>query len=177
MSDAPTARLVRSTLGSPIGELVVVEHETVLCGIAFENRTDRLSRWLERRFGRVEWSDAGPAGPTRALLERYFDGELAALEQLKADPGGSPFQRRVWDALRSIGPGQTRSYLELARQLGNPAAVRAVAGANATNPVPLVIPCHRIIGSDGSLTGFGGGLARKRWLLRHEAPAVEFTLS
>jgi methylated-DNA-[protein]-cysteine S-methyltransferase len=177
MSDAPTVHLFRSTIASPIGELGVVERESVLCGIAFENRADRLSRWLERRFGRVEWSNTDPSEPTRAVLERYFDGDLAALEQVKADPGGSPFQRRVWDALRSIGPGHTRSYLELARQLGNLAAVRAVAGANAANPVPLVIPCHRVIGSDGSLTGFGGGVARKRWLLRHEAPAVEFTLS
>ncbi|HXV76330.1 MAG TPA: methylated-DNA--[protein]-cysteine S-methyltransferase, partial [Candidatus Polarisedimenticolaceae bacterium] len=161
---------------SPIGELVVVTRGGVVCAIAFGRRYDGLERGLERRFARIDWSDAPADGAATTALGRYFDGDVRALEPLAADPGGSPFQRAVWDVLRRIPPGETRSYLDVARRVGKPDAVRAVARANATNPVPLIIPCHRVIGADGSLTGFGGGLDRKRWLLRHEAAGVEFAL-
>jgi methylated-DNA-[protein]-cysteine S-methyltransferase len=106
----------------------------------------------------------------------YFGGELRALDAIEVDPGGSPFQREVWKALRTIGAGETRSYQELASAVGRPSASRAVARANATNPIPVVIPCHRVIHSDGSLAGYGGGIERKRWLLRHEAAGAEFRL-
>ena len=85
------------------------------------------------------------------------------------DTGGTPFQRKVWSALRDIGVGRTASYSEVAKAVGSPSAVRAVGAANGANPIPIVIPCHRVIGADGSLCGYGGGLERKRWLLRHEA--------
>ena len=101
-------------------------------------------------------------------LARYFDGRLDAIDDLPVDPGGTPFQRRVWSALRRLPCGATRSYGALAAGLGKPAASRAVGLANGANPIAIVIPCHRVIGSDGALTGYAGGIARKRWLLEHE---------
>jgi methylated-DNA-[protein]-cysteine S-methyltransferase len=105
----------------------------------------------------------------RSRIEAYFGGDLVALDGLRLDPGGTPFFRNVWQALRAVRPGSTITYQELARRAGRPRAARAAGAANARNPVALVIPCHRVIGSDGSLTGYGYGLARKRWLLDHEA--------
>jgi methylated-DNA-[protein]-cysteine S-methyltransferase len=96
---------------------------------------------------------------------------MAALDAIEVDTGGTPFQQRVWQELRRIPAGSTRSYSEVARAIGRPSAVRAVAAANGANPVSIVIPCHRVIGADGSLTGYGGGLHRKRWLLAHERRA------
>ncbi len=125
----------------------------------------------------MEWSSETGCVETARRVTAYFDGELGALDTIEVDPGGSPFQARVWQALRKIEVGGTRSYQELAASIGQPTAARAVARANATNPIPLVIPCHRVIHADGSLSGYGGGVERKRWLLRHEAAAVEFRLT
>ena len=102
------------------------------------------------------------------MLSRYFDGDLASLDEIDVELHGTAFQQRVWNALRTVTVGTTTSYAELARRVGAPAAVRAVGAANGANPVAVVLPCHRIIGSNGSLTGYGGGLERKRWLLHHE---------
>jgi methylated-DNA-[protein]-cysteine S-methyltransferase len=113
-----------------------------------------------------------PAGAASAL-DRYFGGDLRALDALAVDTGGTPFQQRVWIALRAIPVGTAVSYSALARTIGMPRAVRAVAAANGANPVAIVIPCHRVIGADGSLTGYGGGLARKRWLLAHEGAPLD----
>ena len=101
-------------------------------------------------------------------LRRYFDGELDALDDIAVDPAGTPFQLRVWTALRDVRAGTTTSYSALARHIGTPNAVRAVGAANGANPIPIIIPCHRVIGADGRLVGYGGGLDRKRWLLAHE---------
>ena len=108
-----------------------------------------------------------PAGAVSAL-RRYFAGALDALDDLPLDMAGTPFQQRVWTALRSVTPGKTASYSDRACAIGAPAAVRAVGAANGANPIAVVVPCHRIIGSNGTLTGYGGGLRRKEWLLRHE---------
>jgi len=122
----------------------------------------------------VDGDDAGllptrdPAGVTSAL-RAYFSGQLEALEGLLVDGEGTDFQRQVWAALREIPAGTTQSYGELARRIGSPAAVRAVGAANGRNPIGVVVPCHRVIGADGTLTGYAGGLDRKRWLLTHEA--------
>ena len=110
---------------------------------------------------------SNPGGLTTAL-RAYFEGELTAIDDLPVETGGSEFQSKVWRALRMIRCGETWSYGDLARQIGNPAAVRAVGLANGSNPIAIVVTCHRVIGSDGSLTGYGGGLDRKRWLLAHE---------
>jgi methylated-DNA-[protein]-cysteine S-methyltransferase len=102
-------------------------------------------------------------------ISRYFAGELAAIDALPVQTGGTPFQREVWRALREIPCGTTVSYAQLAERIGRPAAVRAVGLANGSNPLGVVVPCHRVIGSDRSLTGYGGGIERKRWLLEHES--------
>ena len=106
------------------------------------------------------------------ILGRYFGGNLAALDTVPVELNGTPFQKRVWQALRRIPFGSTISYAELARRIGSPSAIRAVGTANGANPVAVIVPCHRVIGSDGSLTGYGGGLDRKQWLLSHEGCTV-----
>lgn len=145
----------------PLGRLLLVKRGGRLAGIYFEDR--RGGSPIEEGCR----EDPGGFARERAALDAYFagEGELAALEvDLSA---GTPFQRRVWEALRRIEPGRTRTYGELARELGS--SPRAVGAANARNPVSIVVPCHRVIGADGDLVGYAGGLARKRWLLRHEA--------
>src|SRR5262249_9271416 len=109
-----------------------------------------------------------PVAVKRAL-EDYFNGDIGALLEVKTATAGTPFQREVWKALRTIPAGTTRSYGELAARIGRAGASRAVGAANGANPIPIVVPCHRVIGADGSLTGFGGGLENKKWLLAHEA--------
>lgn len=112
---------------------------------------------------------AGDGGRVAARLADYFAGDIDALDEIPVgEVGGSPFQRRVWAALRTIPPGQTISYAELATAVGQPGAVRAVGNANGRNPVPLVVPCHRVVRTGGALGGYGGGVARKQWLLDHE---------
>jgi methylated-DNA-[protein]-cysteine S-methyltransferase len=106
-------------------------------------------------------------------LRAYFDGVLDALDSLPVDLAGTPFQRKVWSALRTIPAGTTKSYAALAETVGITGGARPVGTANGRNPVAIVIPCHRVIGADGSLTGYAGGLARKRWLLRHEGALRE----
>ena len=113
----------------------------------------------------------GPFDAVREQLDAYFAGALDAFD-LELDPHGTPFQQRVWKELVTIPYGETISYSELARRLGDPKLVRAVGLANGRNPISIVIPCHRVIGADGSLVGYGGGLERKRWLLEHEAVAA-----
>ena len=109
-----------------------------------------------------------PGGITHAI-GRYFAGELSAIDRLPVQASGTPFQCEVWRALRTIPCGTTTSYAKLAAQIGRPAAVRAVGLANGANPIGVVVPCHRVIGADGSLTGYGSGIERKSWLLKHES--------
>jgi len=143
---------------SPVGRLRLVAGDAALLGV-----------WFAGRGGPAPAPAA--AHPVleeaRRQLESYFAGRRRAFD-LPLEPRGTPFQREVWQALRAIPFGETRSYGELARQLGRPAATRAVGAANGRNPIAIVIPCHRVIGADGSLTGYGGGMERKRWLLEHE---------
>jgi methylated-DNA-[protein]-cysteine S-methyltransferase len=101
-------------------------------------------------------------------MARYFTGEIGVLDTIPVELNGTPFQKNVWQALRRIPGGSTISYAELAKRIGEPSAVRAVGAANGANPVAVIVPCHRVIGSDGRLTGYGGGLDRKQWLLEHE---------
>lgn len=108
-------------------------------------------------------------------LEEYFEGDRKSF-QLKLNPGGTAFQKKVWKALMDIPHGKTLTYLQLSKVLGDPLAIRAVAAANARNPIWIIIPCHRVIGSDGSLTGYAGGLHRKKWLLNHEAVNKQISL-
>ncbi|QED38365.1 methylated-DNA--[protein]-cysteine S-methyltransferase [Antarcticibacterium arcticum] len=113
--------------------------------------------------------------PAVQQLKAYFNGELQEFN-LKLNPEGTPFQKSVWNNLTQIPYGKTQSYLELSKKLGDVKAIRAVAAANGKNPLWIVVPCHRVIGSDGSLTGYAGGLWRKKWLLDHEFPPVQQSL-
>ncbi|HZU28579.1 MAG TPA: methylated-DNA--[protein]-cysteine S-methyltransferase [Bryobacteraceae bacterium] len=148
---------------SPIGELLVAATETSLCAVAFDNELSSLRRFAEATL----IHDSDPLGAATAF-RAYFDGDLRALSDLPVDTGGTPFQRTVWSALRRIPVGATTTYGQLAADLGRPTAMRAVGLANGSNPIAIVIPCHRVIGANGALTGYGGGLHRKRWLLEHE---------
>ena len=155
-------------MDSPIGPLAIAAGPGGICAVDLGADLSRLRRAVGARAGGVEWREGRDAGGAVRALTSYFEGRLDALDSLPVDPSGTPFQRRVWLALRDIAAGTTWSYSRLARVIGSPEAVRAVGAANGANPLPLILPCHRVIGADGSLTGYGGGLDRKAWLLRHE---------
>lgn len=121
------------------------------------------------------FSNSGMVAKAKTQLEEYFEGERSEFD-LILTPYGTAFQRGVWDALQQIPHGKTISYLELSRKLGDVSAIRAVASANGKNPIAIIIPCHRVIGSDGSLTGYAGGLHRKRFLINLESPVHQTTL-
>lgn len=157
--------LVRSELETPVGKLFLVEKDGAVVALGFEKQEAELSRRIRARFG-----ETPREGRARALgaVRRYIDGDLAALDDVPVDAEGTAFQKRVWAELRKIRPGETKSYGEIARALGDPQAVRAVGAANGRNPISIIVPCHRVIRSDGSLCGYAGGLDKKRWLLEHE---------
>lgn len=170
------AALFTDRLATPIGPLVIVADESGrLRALDFEDRGVGLQSLLAAHRGVPVRQAADPGGLT-AALRAYFGGDLTAIDALPVATTGTPFQESVWQALRTIPCGKTLSYGALARQLGRPAAVRAVGLANGANPVAVVVPCHRVIGADGSLTGYGGGIERKRWLLAHERAGVALTL-
>ena len=164
-------KLWRDRLASPIGTILLVSDGEALRALDFEECEARMCVLLRRQYGDFALGDgAGDDGAKRHLGD-YFAGELEAPERIAVRTEGSAFQRRVWAALREIPPGETRSYGQIATAIGTPTATRAVGLANGANPVAIVVPCHRVIGADGSLTGYGGGLSRKSWLLRHERAA------
>jgi methylated-DNA-[protein]-cysteine S-methyltransferase len=155
-------------LGTPVGDVQIVALEGKLVLVDFADNRDRIHGLLEKRFGAYTL-EARALPEFKAPLEAYFAGEFSAIRDLPVDTGGTDFQRTVWQALLEIPVGETWSYLELARRIGQPGAVRAVGATNGLNPISIVLPCHRVIGSSGALTGYAGGLARKKWLLEHEA--------
>jgi methylated-DNA-[protein]-cysteine S-methyltransferase len=165
-------QLSTDRIHTPIGELLIVADEAGnLRAVGWTEHEERMRRLLHRQYGenglRLE-ATRNPKGLTDAM-SAYFAGELTAIDALPVETAGTSFQREVWTALRKIPCGATVSYRRLAEQIGRPTAVRAVGLANGSNPVGVVVPCHRVIGSDGSLTGYGGGIERKRWLLAHES--------
>lgn len=156
---------------SPVGEVrIVTDDAGRLRAVDFHDFEDRMMRLLARHYGPGRFILEPAAAPTKArrALEAYFEGDLSALDNLETETGGTAFQREVWAALRTIPAGETESYGGLAARIGRPKAVRAVGLANGANPVGIVTPCHRVIGSGGTLTGYAGGIERKRWLLEHE---------
>jgi methylated-DNA-[protein]-cysteine S-methyltransferase len=165
---ATVEEVVLARMDSPLGPMLLAHLGTALIGLEFEDQAQRLHAALGRRFPAHGRRAGAPEMKTRHCVEAYFDGEPGSLEAVSVRLAGTVFQRQVWQALRQIPVGETRSYAGLARLIGAPRAVRAVGRANGLNPVSLVVPCHRLVGSDGSLTGYAGGLARKRWLLQHE---------
>jgi O-6-methylguanine DNA methyltransferase len=148
--------------------LIVTDDDGALRALEFADYESRMQRLLRDHYGIVALRNAAAPKSITAALDAYFDGHLTRLDDLPTATGGTKFQRHVWRALRAIPAGTTQSYGVLAARLGRPGSGRAVGAANGANPIALVVPCHRVIGADGNLTGYGGGLPRKRWLLEHE---------
>jgi methylated-DNA-[protein]-cysteine S-methyltransferase len=176
-SMANSLQLLLDRLETPIGEmLIVADEDGRLRAVDWTDHEARMRRSLRLQYGengfRVE---EGRSPHLRSALARYFTGELTAIDTLPVRTAGTPFQRKVWSALRDIPCGETRTYSELAARIGHADAVRAVGSANGANPVGVVVPCHRVVGADGSLTGYGGGIERKSWLLKHESARSIFS--
>ena len=169
---AGTMELTLSRYAAPVAELLLVtDAQGQLRALDFGDFGERMRRLLARHYGVVTLVEGAAPAAITAALDAYFSGNLKALDAVPVATGGTDFQRSVWAALRAIPAGQTRGYGELAAALGKPGAARAVGLANGNNPVGIVVPCHRVIGASGALTGYAGGVARKRWLLAHEALA------
>ncbi|MGH9733260.1 MAG: methylated-DNA--[protein]-cysteine S-methyltransferase [Candidatus Acidiferrales bacterium] len=167
-------QLLIARVQTPIGQmLVLADREGNLRAADWADHETRMRRLLRLHYGENGYrlEPACNSNDLACAISRYFDGELTAIDTLPVQTGGTPFQREVWRALRNIPCGTTVSYAKLAEQIGRRAAVRAVGLANGSNPIGVVVPCHRVIGSNGSLTGYGGGIERKSWLLQHEASA------
>jgi methylated-DNA-[protein]-cysteine S-methyltransferase len=172
---ADTLDFLIDRLATPIGELIIIaDGDGALRTIDWTDHEARMKLLLDRYYGpsrkggRYTLTPKRDPGGLTSAMRRYFKGEIGVLTDLPVVTSGTPFQTSVWKALRRIKDGTTISYRELARRIGKPRAVRAAGLANGRNPISIVVPCHRVIGSDGSLTGYGGGLDRKRWLLAHE---------
>jgi methylated-DNA-[protein]-cysteine S-methyltransferase len=174
MSAAPEL-FTLDRIPTPIGPLLMAtDADARLRILDFEDYEDRMRLLLRRQYGEgvVRLVEGRAQNSVRAPIEAYFAGEIAAIDAIPVKAAGTPFQCAVWAALRAIPAGETLSYGALARQIGRPAAIRAVGLANGANPIGVVVPCHRVIGADASLTGYGGGIERKRWLLAHEGVTV-----
>ncbi|WP_437479146.1 methylated-DNA--[protein]-cysteine S-methyltransferase [Sorangium sp. So ce1014] len=160
--------LLLDEIESPLGVMLLAAGGGMVHGLEFADNGPRLRASLEARYGAVTLRSAADPHGFSGRLRAYWRGDLGALSGVPVEPGGTPFQRRVWAEVQRILPGATRAYGEVAASLGQPSASRAVGLANGRNPVCLVIPCHRVVGARGDLTGYAGGLPRKRWLLAHE---------
>lgn len=158
-------------LSTPLGEMRVVMDELMqLRAVDWHDYEERMHTLLRRQYPGVQTllrERPAHSAISRSLRE-YFDGNIAVLDSLPVATGGTDFQRLIWKSLREIPAGETLSYGALAVRINKPLAVRAVGMANGANPIGVVVPCHRVIGANRSLTGYGGGLDRKRWLLEHE---------
>lgn len=168
-------KLFLKRVASPIGEILAADDEDgFLRVLDFADYEARMHTLLRRQYPGedIVIAEAVRKSPTASALAAYFDGDLAAIGKLKTKTGGTDFQRKVWAALRRIPASAPTTYGALAARLGMPKAPRAVGLANGANPIAIVVPCHRVIGANGSLTGYGGGMARKRWLLAHEEKHV-----
>lgn len=169
----PPMTLTLDRIPSPVGEvLVVVDVDGAVRALDFHDFEERMRRLLRRHYGEVALTPGRAPEAVREAVRAYFSGDLSAFDGVEVRTGGTDFQRSVWKALRDIPAGETRSYGQLAAVIGVPKAVRAVGLANGANPVGVIVPCHRVIGSSGKLTGYAGGLERKRWLLAHEGGAL-----
>ena len=164
-------QLLMNRIETPIGEmLTLADRDGNLRAVDWTDHEARMRRLLRLHYGEngFRLEPAHKPGNLTDAINSYFAGDLTAINTLPVQTGGTPFQREVWRALREIPSGATLSYAKLAERIGRPAAVRAVGLANGSNPVGVVVPCHRVIGANGSLTGYGGGIERKHWLLEHE---------
>jgi methylated-DNA-[protein]-cysteine S-methyltransferase len=153
---------------SPIGKIAIVVDEHRLCALDFANYEARMMSLLAQRYDSVELvPHRNPLGFTERL-QAYLAGDLTSLADIPVKMGGTAFQQQIWAKLREIPIGETWTYGQLAKSIDRPTASRAVGMANSLNPIAIVVPCHRVIGAKGKLTGYAGGLDRKSWLLQHE---------
>lgn len=154
---------------TPTGPMLLVTDDAGnVRALDWEDHADRLHHLMRLYEGPTRLEPRPAPSPARHAVQAYFEGALTAIDTLPVKTGGTPFQRDVWTALRTIPTGETTTYGILALRLGRPKAMRAVGMANGANPISIIVPCHRVIGADATLTGYGGGLERKRWLLHHE---------
>ena len=165
---ATSLALTVDRIPSAMGDLLVVTDGESLCALEFADCEARMMAHLQHHHGPICLTPSSTPSEISQRVQAYLQGELDALQSVPVNPGGTAFQQQVWAALRQIPVGTTASYQDLATLIGNPAACRAVGMANGRNPIAIAIPCHRVIGSSGKLTGYAGGLSRKRWLLQHE---------
>ena len=174
MNAKPHETFALDRLQTPIGTaLLVTDAEGALRALDWEDYEPRMRQLLRLQYGDAMLQDAQAPADIRAAIEGYFAGDFDRLNAIRWRVAGTAFQRKVWNALRTIPVRTTISYGALAARLDMPAAVRAVGHANGSNPISIVVPCHRLIGVNGSLTGYGGGLQRKRWLLEHEGVVLK----
>ncbi|MEQ1949823.1 methylated-DNA--[protein]-cysteine S-methyltransferase [Mesorhizobium sp. CN2-181] len=159
-------------MATPLGDmLLAADPDGALRAVEFADCEERFYLLLDRRLGagRYRLESAQTSGSAKSALEAYFAGDVGAIDDTPVNYGGTPFQQSVWTALRKIAPRRALTYSGLATSIGRPSAPRAVGHANGANPFSIVVPCHRLVGSNGDLTGYAGGIERKRWLLDHEA--------
>jgi len=163
--------LLEDTIPTPLGQLTIISDEQQnLRAVEWQEYRDRMRRLLNIHYGTQGFRlrQLENAGGLSAQLTRYFDGDLTVIRQLAVATNGTDFQRSVWNMLREIPCGSVLRYGEMAAMLGRAGAARAVGAANGSNPISIVVPCHRVIGANGTLTGYAGGVQRKQWLLKHE---------
>ncbi|MFL5297710.1 MAG: methylated-DNA--[protein]-cysteine S-methyltransferase [Phenylobacterium sp.] len=173
-SNAPPEALTLDRLETPVGvALIVTDEEGCLRAFNWTDYEPAMRGWIARHYPKARLDEGRSPAPVRRAFEAYFAGHARALEAVPWKASGTPFQLQVWEALCTIPAGETLSYAGLAERIGRPTAVRAVGLANGSNPVAVVVPCHRVIGANGSLTGYGGGLPRKRWLLELEGVGLK----
>ena len=174
MPNAQPETLTLDRVATPTGDvLLVTDAEGAVRALDFAGYEERMMRLLRRHWGEAALVQGRAPAAVRAAVEAYFGGDMAALDGLTVRTGGTVFQRAVWAALRAIPAGQTRTYGQLAASIGAPKAVRAAGLANGQNPIAVIVPCHRVIGANGTLTGYAGGIERKQWLLAHEGVRPE----
>ena len=172
MRNAQPETLTLDRVATPLGEvLLVTDGEGAVRALDFADYEDRMTRLMGRHAPGAMVVEGRVPETVRRAVEAYFGGDMRALDGVAVKTGGTDFQRTVWKALRAIPAGETRTYGQLAAAIGSPKAVRAAGLANGQNPIAVIVPCHRVIGANGTLTGYAGGLERKRWLLDHERRA------
>lgn len=174
MTEQQIQHLFLDRLATPIGTaLLVTDQDGILRALDWSDYEERMQRLLRLHYGPVVLNAAPAPKDIARALEAYFAGDLDQLRTIRWRTNGTPFQRKVWSKLQSVPAGKTASYGAMAARLNVPNAARAVGAANGANPVGVVVPCHRLVGANGSLTGYGGGLERKQWLLAHEGAAFK----
>jgi len=163
--------LLVDRIPSPLGELMLVVDNATVCALDYGDCEPRMFKLLQRHYGPFQLTHLDNPHGFSDCMRAYLTGDLGALDMIPVTTGGTRFQQQVWQALRTIPPGTVLSYGQLALSIGRATAARAVGTANALNPVSIIVPCHRLVGANGALTGYAGGLERKAWLLHHEQAA------